>query len=72
MIVVRDTRAEKRLSIISVISVSNTLLRHRIMCVSYTFPVRETSPITGRFPNMGRRIISYQDVLRSEFKNVNH
>jgi hypothetical protein len=30
------------------------------------------SPIMGRFPNMGRCIISYQEVLRSEFQNVNH
>jgi hypothetical protein len=26
----------------------------------------------GRFPNRGRYIISYQEVLRSEIKNVNH
>jgi hypothetical protein len=30
------------------------------------------SPIMRRFPNMGRCIISYQEVLRSEVKNVNH
>ena len=29
-------------------------------------------PIMGRFPNMGRCIISYQGVLRSLLKNVNH
>jgi hypothetical protein len=26
----------------------------------------------GRFPNMGKCIISYQEVLRSEVKNVSH
>jgi len=30
------------------------------------------SPVMGRFPNMGRCIISYQEVLRSLLKNVNH
>jgi len=30
------------------------------------------SPNMGRFPNMGRCIISYQEVLRSLLKNVNH
>jgi hypothetical protein len=29
------------------------------------------SPIMGKFPNMGRCIISYQEVLRSVLKNVN-
>jgi len=33
---------------------------------------RGKSPIIGRFPNMGRCIISYQEVLRSLLKNVNH
>ena len=33
---------------------------------------RGKSPIMGRFPNMGRCVISYQDVLRSLLKNVNH
>jgi len=33
---------------------------------------RGKSPIMGRFPNMGRCIISYQEVLRSLPKNVNH
>jgi hypothetical protein len=33
---------------------------------------REKSPIIGRFPNMGKCIISYQEVLPSELKNVNH
>jgi hypothetical protein len=32
---------------------------------------REKSPIMGRFPNMGRCIISYQEVLRPLLKNVN-
>jgi hypothetical protein len=32
---------------------------------------RGKSPIMERFPNMGRCIISYQEVLRSEVKNVN-
>jgi hypothetical protein len=30
------------------------------------------SPIMGRFPNMGRCIISHQEVLRFLLKNVNH
>jgi hypothetical protein len=30
------------------------------------------SPITGRFPNKEKCIISYQEVLRSVLKNVNH
>jgi hypothetical protein len=30
------------------------------------------SPIMGRFPNMGRCIISYQEVLSSLLKNVHH
>jgi hypothetical protein len=30
------------------------------------------SPIMDRFPNMGGFIISYQEFLRSEVKNVNH
>ena len=29
-------------------------------------------PVMGRFPNFGKCIISYQEVLRSVFKNVNH
>jgi hypothetical protein len=33
---------------------------------------REKTPIMEKFPNMGRCIISYQEVLRSELKNVNH
>ena len=33
---------------------------------------RGKSPIMGRFPNIGRCIISYQEVLRSLLKNVNH
>jgi hypothetical protein len=33
---------------------------------------RGKSPIMGRFPNMGKCIISYQKVLRSTLKNVNH
>ena len=40
-----------------------------------TYPLnvyRGKSPIMGRFPNMGRCIISYQGVLRSLLKNVNH
>jgi hypothetical protein len=32
---------------------------------------RGTSPIMGRFPNLGKSIISYQKVLRSALKNVN-
>ena len=32
---------------------------------------RGKSPNMGRFPNMGRCIISYQDVLHSLLKNVN-
>jgi len=35
-------------------------------------PCRGKSPILGRFPNKGRCIISYHEVLRSELKNVNH
>jgi len=34
--------------------------------------IKGKSPIMGRFPNMGRCIISYQEVLRSVLKNVNH
>jgi len=34
--------------------------------------IRGKSPNMGRFPNMGRCIISYQEALRSLFKNVNH
>ena len=30
------------------------------------------SPITGRFPNTGTCIISHQEVLRSDLKNVNN
>jgi hypothetical protein len=30
------------------------------------------SPIMRRFPDMGRCIISYQEVLRPELKNVYH
>jgi hypothetical protein len=33
---------------------------------------RGKSPIMGRFPNMGRCIISHQEVLCSLHKNVNH
>jgi len=33
---------------------------------------RGKSLLMGRFPNMGRCIIAHQEVLRSEFKNVNH
>ena len=33
---------------------------------------RGNSPIMGRFPNMGKCIISYQEVLRAELKNDNH
>ena len=33
---------------------------------------RGKSPIMGRFPNMGRCIISYQEVLRSLLKHINH
>ena len=74
MILVRDTRAEKRLSIISVISVpvDYAAASQDHVCDSNAFPVREKSPIMWRFPNMGRRIISCQEVLRSELKNVNH
>ena len=32
----------------------------------------EKLPNMGRFPNMGRCIISYQEALRSLLKNVNH
>jgi hypothetical protein len=32
---------------------------------------RGKSPIMWRFPDMGRCIISYQEVLRSGLKNVN-
>ena len=35
-------------------------------------PRSEKSPIMGRFPNRGRCIISYQEVLRSEVQNGNH
>jgi hypothetical protein len=37
-----------------------------------TFAFRGKSPIMGRFANMGRCIISYQEVLRSVLRNVNH
>ena len=33
---------------------------------------RGKSPNMGRFSSMGKCIISYQEVLRSELKNVNH
>jgi hypothetical protein len=33
---------------------------------------RGKSPIIGRFPNMGKCIISHQEVLPSLLKNVNH
>jgi hypothetical protein len=33
---------------------------------------RGKSPIMGRFPNEGRYIVSYQEVLRSAVKNINH
>jgi hypothetical protein len=33
---------------------------------------RENLPIMGKFPNLGRCIISHQEVLRSVLKNVNH
>jgi hypothetical protein len=33
---------------------------------------RGKSPIMGRFPNMGMCFISYQEVLRSVLRNVNH
>jgi hypothetical protein len=33
---------------------------------------RGKSLLMGRFPNMGRYIISYQEVLRSELKHINH
>jgi hypothetical protein len=33
---------------------------------------REKLPIMGKFHNMGRYIISYQEVLRSVLTNVNH
>jgi hypothetical protein len=33
---------------------------------------RGKSPIIGRCPNMGRCIISHQEVLRPLLKNVNH
>jgi hypothetical protein len=33
---------------------------------------REKSPNMGRFRNMGRCIISYQEALSSLLKNVNH
>jgi len=41
--------------------------------VFYTFKwcIRGKSPNMGRFPNMVRCIISYQEVLRSLLKNVN-
>jgi len=32
----------------------------------------ENLPIAGRFPNLGACIVSYQEVLRSLFKDVNH
>jgi hypothetical protein len=41
------------------------------VCVC-VFLIRGKSPIMGRFPNLGRCIISYQEVLRSVLKNVNH
>ena len=34
--------------------------------------IRGKSPNMGRFPNMGRCIISYQEVLSSLLRNVNH
>jgi hypothetical protein len=34
------------------------------------FTIRGKSPIMRRFPNMGRCIISYQEVLRSLLKNT--
>jgi hypothetical protein len=40
--------------------------------VGYIVPVRGKSPFVGRFPNMGRCIISYQEVLRSALNNINH
>jgi hypothetical protein len=33
---------------------------------------RGKSPVMGRFPNMGRCIISYQEVLSSLLNNANH
>ena len=33
---------------------------------------RGKSPNMGRFPNLGRCIISYQEALHSLLKNVNH
>ena len=33
---------------------------------------RGESPNMGKFPNTGRRIISYQEALRSLLKNLNH
>jgi len=30
------------------------------------------SPIMGKFPNMGKCIILYQEILRSELKNINY
>jgi hypothetical protein len=36
----------------------------------HTYIHRGKSPIMGRFPNMGRCIISYQEVLRSEVKDI--
>jgi hypothetical protein len=45
-----------------------------VWCVLVLFLAenRGKSPLMGRFPNMGRCIISYQEVLRSLLKNVNH
>jgi len=34
--------------------------------------IRGKSPIMGRFPYLGKCIISYQEVLRSVLKNINH
>jgi len=41
-----------------------------VLCMN--MKLRGKSPIMGRFPNMGRCIISYQEVLHSLLKNVNH
>jgi hypothetical protein len=34
--------------------------------------IRGKSPIMWSFPNLGKRSISHQEVLRSVLKNVNH
>ena len=48
-----------------------SLSSHSVL-LSLQYVRRGKSPIMGRFPNMGRCIISYQEVLRSLLKNVNN